>query len=76
MTTTTTITDGAAMARLLAWLSLVYPVGAFSYSHALEAAVEEGAVTQRCAAQARSMHRCWRWRGARRMPATMWHWTR
>lgn len=47
MTTTTTITDGAALARLLAWLSPAYPVGAFSYSHALEAAVEEGAVTKR-----------------------------
>jgi len=35
------------LARLLAWLSPAYPVGAFSYSHALEAAVEEGAVTTR-----------------------------
>lgn len=44
--TTTTITD-AALARLLAWASPAYPVGAFSYSHALEMAVEEGAVTKR-----------------------------
>ena len=46
-TTTTTITEGTALARLLAWLSPAYPVGAFSYSHGLEAAVEEGAVTKR-----------------------------
>jgi urease accessory protein len=44
--TTTTITD-AQLARLLAWTSPAYPVGAFSYSHALEMAVEEGAVTRR-----------------------------
>ncbi len=44
--TTTTITE-AALARLLAWTSPAYPVGAFSYSHALEMAVEEGAVTKR-----------------------------
>jgi urease accessory protein len=44
--TTTTITE-ADLARLLAWCSPAYPVGAFSYSHALETAVEEGAVTQR-----------------------------
>ena len=30
--------------RLLAWLSPAFPVGGFSYSHALEAAVEEGRV--------------------------------
>lgn len=58
MTTTTIITtamaaaptittEGAALGRLLAWLSPAYPIGAFSYSHGLEAAVEEGAVTRR-----------------------------
>ncbi len=31
--------------RLLAWLSPAYPVGAFSYSHGVETAVEEGFVT-------------------------------
>ena len=46
MTTTTTI-DLPALARLLAWLSPAYPTGAFSYSHGLEMAVEEGAVTDR-----------------------------
>jgi urease accessory protein len=46
-TTTTITTEGAALARLLAWLSPAYPVGAFSYSHGLETAVEEGAVARR-----------------------------
>lgn len=44
--TTTTLTD-VDLARLFAWTSPAYPVGAFSYSHALEMAVEEGSVTQR-----------------------------
>ncbi len=39
--------SAGALARLLAWLSPAYPVGAFSYSHGLEMAVEEGAVTNR-----------------------------
>ncbi len=42
-----TITEAEALARLLAWLSPAYPVGAFSYSHGLETAVEEGAVRGR-----------------------------
>lgn len=33
--------------RLLAWLSPAYPVGAFSYSHGVETAVEEGLVRDR-----------------------------
>lgn len=33
-----------ALGLLLAWTSPSYPVGAFSYSHGLEAAVEDGAV--------------------------------
>jgi len=37
--------DGAALYRLMTWLSPAYPVGAFSYSHGLEQAVEAGAVT-------------------------------
>lgn len=36
-----------ALHRLLAWLSPAYPVGAYSYSHGLEMAVEEGRVTDR-----------------------------
>ena len=33
--------------RLLAWLSPTYPIGAFSYSHGIETAVEEGFITDR-----------------------------
>jgi len=44
-TTPTTTTD--ALYRLLAWLSPAYPVGAYTYSHGLETAVEEGAVRTR-----------------------------
>lgn len=34
----------AALQKLLAWTSPSFPVGAFSYSHGLEAAIESGAV--------------------------------
>jgi urease accessory protein len=37
----------ASLYRLLAWLSPAYPIGAFSYSHGLEAAIEAGLVTDR-----------------------------
>jgi urease accessory protein len=40
----TRTSDAAALYRLLAWLSPGFPVGAFSYSHGLEAAAESGAV--------------------------------
>jgi urease accessory protein len=33
--------------RLLAWLSPAYPIGAFSYSHGIETAVEEGFISDR-----------------------------
>src|SRR5262249_6855853 len=33
--------------RLLAWLSPAYPIGAFSYSHGIETAVEEGFINDR-----------------------------
>lgn len=39
--------NGTELYRLLAWLSPGFPVGAFSYSHGLEAAVESGAVGDR-----------------------------
>jgi urease accessory protein len=45
--TTTTITSTEALYRLLAWLSPAYPVGAYTYSHGLETAVEDGAVRGR-----------------------------
>ena len=35
--------------RLLAWLSPAYPIGAFSYSHGVETAVEEGFIKDRTA---------------------------
>jgi urease accessory protein len=35
---------GAALYRLMAWLSPAYPVGAFSYSSGIEWAVESGDV--------------------------------
>ena len=37
----------AALYRLLAWLSPSYPIGAFSYSHGLETAIEAGLVRDR-----------------------------
>ena len=40
-------TIDAAIYRLMTWLSPAYPVGAFSYSHGLEFAVEEGLVRDR-----------------------------
>ena len=39
--------DDAGLYRLLAWLSPGFPVGAFSYSHGLETAIETGAVRNR-----------------------------
>ena len=45
--TTTATTSTEALYRLLAWLSPAYPVGAYSYSHGLEMAVEDGAVRDR-----------------------------
>ncbi|CAH0155408.1 Urease accessory protein UreF [Roseomonas sp. CECT 9278] len=45
--TTTTTTSTEALYRLLAWLSPAYPVGAYTYSHGLEMAVEDGAVRGR-----------------------------
>ena len=47
---TTMIENG--LYRLMAWLSPAFPVGGFSYSHALEAAVEEGIVRDRVSLRA------------------------
>jgi urease accessory protein len=41
--------DAASFQRLLSWLSPAYPVGAYTYSHGLERAVEDGAVHDRAA---------------------------
>jgi urease accessory protein len=43
-TATTMTTTEATLYRLMTWLSPAYPVGAFSYSHGLEYAVEAGQV--------------------------------
>jgi len=42
---------GAALYRLLAWLSPGFPVGAFSYSHGLEAAAAAGMAHDRVTLQ-------------------------
>jgi urease accessory protein len=52
----TTITNDAVLAdaglyRMLAWLSPGFPIGAFSYSHGLEAAAEAGRVRDRASLQ-------------------------
>src|SRR5271170_1731471 len=54
--TMTTITNDAVLAdaglyRVLAWLSPGFPIGAFSYSHGLEAAAEAGQVHDRASLQ-------------------------
>lgn len=41
--------SGAALSRLMTWLSPAFPVGAFTYSHGLEWAVEDGTVTSSAA---------------------------
>jgi urease accessory protein len=44
--------DAATFARLAAWFSPAFPVGAFSYSHGLEALEEAGALQGRADAEA------------------------
>ena len=41
----------APLYRVLAWFSPAFPVGAFSYSHGLEAAIERGLVKDRASLQ-------------------------
>jgi urease accessory protein len=41
------LSEAAALYRLMAWMSPAYPLGAFSYSHGLEYAVEIGMVEDR-----------------------------
>lgn len=45
MRTATPMTDAPALYRLLSWMSPGYPVGAYTYSHGLEYAVEAGHIT-------------------------------
>jgi len=49
--TTAKLTEGG-LYRLLAWMSPSFPVGAFSYSHGIEAAVESGRVRDRASLEA------------------------
>jgi urease accessory protein len=49
---TTMSTTEAALYRLMTWLSPAYPLGAFSYSHGLEYAVEAALVVDRESLQA------------------------
>ncbi len=46
-TAMTTTTTDAALYRLMTWLSPAYPIGAYSYSHGIEYAVEAGLVRDR-----------------------------
>lgn len=39
--------EGAALLRLLTWLSPAFPIGAFSYSHGLETAIATGSLHDR-----------------------------
>jgi urease accessory protein len=52
MTMITPIATEAALYRLMTWLSPAFPVGGFSYSHALETAVEAGLVRDRAGLEA------------------------
>ncbi len=51
-TTSTTMTDLAALARLLVFSSPAFPTGGFAYSHGLEWAVEAGDVVDEASLQA------------------------
>ncbi len=46
-----TMTTDAALYRLMTWLSPAYPLGAYSYSHGIEYAVEDGLVRDRATLQ-------------------------
>jgi urease accessory protein len=50
-TATAMTTETAGLYRLLAWASPTFPTGAFSYSHGLETAAEDGTVRDRATLQ-------------------------
>lgn len=52
----TTMSTDAALYRLMTWLSPAYPVGAYSYSHGIEYAVEAGLIRDRDALAAWIAH--------------------
>ena len=47
MAITMTEASGHTLLRLMTWLSPAFPVGAFSYSHGIERAIEEGVIGDR-----------------------------
>lgn len=47
----TPMTDLAALQNLFAWLSPAYPVGSFAYSHGIEQAIADGALTDSASVQ-------------------------
>ena len=47
MATTITMTDERSLLRLMSWMSPVFPVGAFAYSHGLEYAIDTGRICDR-----------------------------
>lgn len=47
MATTIIMTEAAALARLMTWLSPAFPVGSFAYSHGLERAIHDGLIRDR-----------------------------
>ena len=49
---TAALAEAESLLPLMAWLSPAYPVGAFAYSHGLEAAVEAGIVTDAAGTEA------------------------
>ena len=51
MSTRTELRPAASLYRLLAWLSPSFPIGAFSYSHGLEAAAAAGTLYDRATLQ-------------------------
>ena len=49
---TSTATEAQSLSRLLVWFSPAFPIGAFSFSHGLEWAVEAGDIEDRAGLQA------------------------
>lgn len=45
--TTNSIHNNQNLLRLMTWLSPVFPTGGFSYSHGLEAAIDDGVISSR-----------------------------
>ena len=48
---TNTALSGPALVRLLTWMSPAFPLGAFSYSHGMETAIDRGTLKDRASTQ-------------------------